>query len=130
MERLTRVRGGFILTLFCIILVLFAFRLYDLQIIETGGQTDNTKYFTTITRVKAARGDILDRNGNKLVTNRASYDLTLNHFVLLSSENPNAKLLSLVTLCPDLDIDYIDNSPISRETPFSYTLDKFNPTWQ
>lgn len=130
MERLTRVRGGLILIIFCIILVLFAFRLYDLQIIETGGQTDNTKYFTTITRVKAARGDILDRNGNKLVTNRASYDLTLNHFVLLSSENPNAKLLSLVTLCRDLDIDYIDNFPISKETPFAYTLDQFNSTWQ
>ena len=53
----------------------FGFRLYDLQIVSTGGKVDNTKTFTTVTRVKAARGDILDRHGNVLVTNRASYDL-------------------------------------------------------
>ena len=60
MERITRLRVGIILALFSLVIVLFAFKLYDLQIIQTGGHGDNTKTFTTITTGKAARGEILD----------------------------------------------------------------------
>ena len=130
MERVTRVRAGTILLLFAIVLGIFAFRLYYLQIIETGGETDNTKYFETITRVKAPRGEIVDRNGNILVTNRVSYDLILNHYVLLSTENPNQHLLNLTEMCRQRDIRYNDHFPISPEPPFSYTLDEYNSAWQ
>ena len=82
MERLTRTRAGLLLALFALIIGLFAVRLYDLQIIESEGKGDNVKTFTTITRVKAARGEILDCHGNKLVTNRASYDLHLGAYFL------------------------------------------------
>ena len=95
MERLTRARAGLLLALFVLIIGLFAVRLYDLQIIEADGTGDNVKTFTTITRVKAARGEILDCHGNKLVTNRASYDLVVNHFVLTSSANPNQTLKAI-----------------------------------
>ena len=89
MERITRVRAGILLIIFLVSVVFFAFRVYDLQIIQTDGTVSNQKTFTIYTRVKAARGDILDKNGNKLVTNRASYDLTLNHYVLLSANGTN-----------------------------------------
>ena len=79
MERISRFRAGLLLVLFAFILVLYAGRLFVLQIIETDGNTDNTQVYTTITTVRAARGDILDRNGNVLVGNRASYDLVFNH---------------------------------------------------
>ena len=81
MERITRFRVGIILVVFALILSFFALRLYDLQVIRTGGKVDNTRIFITETRIKAARGDILDCNGNVLVTNRASYDMVFNHFV-------------------------------------------------
>ena len=70
MERLTRRRAGTVILLFVLVLGFFALKLYDLQIIETGGQIDNTTYYTTKTTVRSARGEILDRNGNVLVTNR------------------------------------------------------------
>ena len=72
MERMSKLRATILLVAFAILLGIFVLRLYDLQIIETGGKTDNQATFTTLTRVKAARGDILDRNGNLLVGNRAS----------------------------------------------------------
>ena len=75
MERITRVRAKLLLGIFLIILCLYGFHLYDLQIIETGGKTDNAITFVTQTSVKAARGEILDRNGNVLVGNRAGYKL-------------------------------------------------------
>ena len=74
MERISRVRAMLLLLVFGLVLSFFVYTMYDLQIVETGGVVDNTTTFTTITRVKASRGDILDRNGNILIGNRASYD--------------------------------------------------------
>ena len=130
MERITRRRVGLVLAIFTGIIFLFALRLYAMQIIQTGGQADNTKTFTTITRVKAARGDILDRNGNVLVSNRASYDLVFNHYVILSADGTNDHLLSLVKLCKELDVTYYDHFPVTLEEPFEYTLSDYNSTWQ
>ena len=130
MERLSKFRATVFLLLFAVILGFFALKLYDLQIIETGGKTDNQATFTTLTRVKAARGDILDKNGNLLVSNRASYDLTLNHFVLLNANGTNENLLQLAKRCEEAGIEYKEHFPVSQERPFTYTLDQQNAVWQ
>ncbi len=130
MERMSKVRATFLIVAFAILLGIFVLRLYDLQIIETGGKTDNQATFTTLTRVKAARGDILDRNGNLLVGNRASYDLIVNHYVLLNADGTNQNLLRLVKRCEEAGITYTEHFPISQERPFTYTLDQYNSTWQ
>ena len=130
MERITRWRVWVLLGLFSLMILFFAFKLYDLQIIETGGKTDNTSTFTTRVRVKASRGDILDTNGNLLVGNRASYDLTINHYVLISSKGTNDHLYRLVKRCQELGITYDDHFPVTQERPFTYTLDSQNSAWQ
>ena len=130
MERMTRFRAGILLGIFVLVIGFYCFRLYHIQVVETGGSTNNITTFETRTRVKAARGNILDRNGNVLVTNRASYDLTINHFVLTSSATPNETLLQLVKLCREKDITYTDHLPISQDTPYQYTLTQYNSTWQ
>ena len=130
MERITRFRATILLLLLASLILFLAGRLYYLQIIETGGQVDNTTTFTTVTRVKAARGSISDRDGNVLVGNRASYDLTINHYVLTNSDNPNAALYSLVKLCEELGIEYKEHFPVTRTAPFRYTLEEYNSTWK
>ena len=130
MERISKLRVTIVLLAFAIILGLFALKLYDEQIIKTGGNTDNQSTFTTLTRVKAARGDILDCNGNLLVSNRASYDLVLNHFVLLSANGTNQYLYNLAERCEEAGIDYTEHFPISQERPFTYTLSEYNSTYQ
>ena len=130
MERMTHIRARSLILLFGLLLAFFAFRLYDLQIFQTGGVVDNTTTYTTWTRVKAARGDILDRNGNVLVGNRASYDLVINHYVLTSSEKPNEAIYQLVKLCQNLGIEYTDHFPMTQERPFTYTLGDYNSAWQ
>ena len=130
MERITRFRATILLLLLAALILFLAGRLYYLQIIETGGQVDNTTTFTTVTRVKAARGSISDRDGNVLVGNRASYDLVINHYVLTNSENPNAALYSLVKLCEELGIEYTEHFPVTRTAPFRYTLDEANSAWK
>lgn len=130
MERITRLRVTVLMTLFFLLIGFFALRLYDLQIVQTGGDTDNVKKFYTVTRVKAARGDILDCNGNVLVTNRATYDMVLNHFVILSNGNANEHLLKLVHLCREMGLTYNEHFPITKEAPFQYTLSEVGSAGQ
>ena len=130
MERITRLRVTVLMTLFFLLIGFFALRLYDLQIVQTGGDTDNVKKFYTVTRVKAARGDILDCNGNVLVTNRATYDMVLNHFVILSNGNANEHLLKLVHRCREMGLTYNEQFPITKEAPFQYTLSEVGSAGQ
>ena len=130
MERVSRFRAGMLLALFGLVLILYAFKLFDLQIIETDGNTDNTTVYTTITTVRAARGDLLDRNGKVLVGNRASYDLVFNHYVIKSADNRNDYLLRLYRKCQELGVEYNDHFPVTDARPFEYTLNDYNASWQ
>ena len=130
MERVSRFRAGVFLGLFAFILVLYSLKLFDLQIIETKGDTDNTQVYSTITTVRAARGDILDRNGNVLVGNRASYNLVFNHYVTKSNPNCNQALYELVQKCRELGITWYDHFPVSSSRPFTYTLTELTSAYQ
>ena len=130
MERVSRGRARFFLFLFFAVVVLFGFRLYDLQIVRTGGSKENTTTFTTYTTVKAARGDILDTNGNVLVSNRASYNLVMNHYVILTADGTNDYLYKLVKCCQEHGIEYTEHFPVTRDRPFTYTLTEQNAAWQ
>ena len=130
MERVSRFRAIMLLALFTLVIFLYAVKLFDLQIIETDGNTDNTTVYTTITTVRAARGDILDRNGKVLVGNRASYDLVFNHYVIKSADNRNDYLLRLYQKCQELGVEYNDHFPVTKTRPFEYTLDDYNTSWQ
>ena len=131
MERITRGRARILLVLFAIVVVLFGFKLYDLQIVKTGGgSTDNVTTFTTYTTVKAARGDILDKNGNVLVSNRASYNLVLNHYVILTADGTNDYLYKLIKCCQENGIEYDEHFPVTRERPFTSTLAEQSSAWQ
>ncbi len=130
MERISRRRAVTLLLIFSLILALFAIRLFDLQIIETEGNTDNTQTYTTLTTVRGSRGDILDRNGKVLVGNRASYDLVFNHYVIKSTDNTNEYLLRLYNKCQELGATYNDHFPVTASRPFEYTLENYNTAWQ
>ena len=130
MERISRFRAVLFLALFAFILVLFAGKLFVLQIVDTKGNTDNAQVYSTVTTVRAARGDILDRNGNVLVGNRASYNLVFNHYVIKSYAERNEALYRLVQKCAELGITYSDHFPVTRERPFDYTLTELNTSWQ
>ncbi|MBR4990733.1 MAG: hypothetical protein IKY96_06175 [Oscillospiraceae bacterium] len=130
MERISRFRSMILLLLFTFVLMLYGGRLFFLQIIDTDGNTDNTATYTTLTTVRAARGDILDRNGNVLVGNRASYDLVFNHYVIKSADNRNEYLYRLVAKCKELGVEYLDHFPITKSRPFVYTLNDYNTAWR
>ena len=130
MERISKVRAIALLLILAAILSLYSIRLFNLQIVETDGKTENLDVYVTQTRVKAARGDILDRNGNILVGNRASYDLVFNHYVITSYDNTNESLMKLIDKTRELGITYMDHFPITKDRPFEYTLTEYTTAWQ
>ena len=130
MERITRVRAGLLMLVVVLMLGFFSLRLYDRQVLQSDKNANNLTTFTTQTRIRAARGDIVDTNGNVLVTNRASYDLVFNHYVILNCGDPNDRLLELVQMCREKGIEYYDHFPVSKTWPFAYTLGDFSPAWQ
>lgn len=85
-----------IAAIFCVICVIYLGRLFFIQI--TGNQDDKSNVSTRTVTVSAVRGEIYDRNGKALVTNRYTYDLTLSYTGLssLGSRVANETCLSLL----------------------------------
>ena len=129
MERITRFRALAMLVAFALLLSVYSVRMYSLQMLGKGDVVQNSGTYTFVTTVKAARGDLTDRNGNLLVGNRASYNLVFNNFVLMSSDSPNESLLRLVKLCQELGITYEEHFPISMTRPYEYTHELYNSNW-
>ena len=130
MERMTRKRVMYLMASVLALLLVFCGRLYLMQSEHDKDKINNVTTYTTRTRVRGARGDIVDTNGNVLVSNRASYDLVFNHYVILGCGNPNERLLELALLCQELGIEYDDHFPISDSWPFTYTLSDLPTSWQ
>lgn len=123
-------RVGVLILLIAVMAGIFGVRLYDVQVTQAS-QVDHTPSgsHTYRTRVTAARGEILDRNGKVLIGNRASYNLTLIYAIVFSAENPNENLRKLTNLCHELGLEMTDHFPVTMEKPYTYTTDEYSSTW-
>ena len=123
-------RVGVLILLIAVMTGIFGVRLYDVQVTQAS-QVDHTPSgsHTYRTRVTAARGEILDRNGKVLIGNRASYNLTLIYAIVFSAENPNENLRKLTNLCNELELEMTDHFPVTMEKPYTYTTDEYSSTW-
>ncbi len=130
MERITRFRAIAMLLVFALILGFFSLRMYSLQLLDGGNVVADSDTYTTYYTVKATRGELLDRNGNVMVGNRASYNLVFNNFVLTKSDDPNGHLLRLINMTRELGVEYIENFPITKTRPYEYTLTEQSASWQ
>ena len=130
MERITRFRALAMLLAFALILGLFGGRMYAVQMLDAGHVVADSDTYTTYYTVKASRGELLDRNGNVMVGNRATYNLVFNTFVLTNTKGANDHLLRLVKMARELGVDYIENFPVTENRPYEYTLSEQSAAWQ
>lgn len=130
MERITKTRAIAALLVLALILGLYTMQMFAKQRenVDAAPISGNTN--TTLTRVVAARGAILDRNGNVLVTNRASFNLVFDNFVFLSGDDPNGSLQTLISACEDLGLSYNEHFPVTDTKPYEYTLEDYGSAWQ
>ena len=104
-----------------VLLTVYLAFLYKLQIIKGEEYYNRSNEITTTTRtVTAARGNILDRYGRVLVSNKECYNLQIDTDKLFANEDPNAVILELVKMVQGFGDSYTDDLPISTEPPFEY----------
>ncbi len=91
-----RIRYVTIAVIFCTVCLIYLGRLLYIQITGNSREREPELQTRTVT-VSAVRGEIYDREGRALVSNRYSYDLTLsyNAFTALGAREGNKTLLSL-----------------------------------
>ena len=115
--------------LFTLALVVYLGMLFDIQVNDH--EYYLTKSVNTIAKkekVEASRGIITDRSGRPLVSNRSTYSLTFDTSLLKDGEDQNDALLRLLELCREQGVDWVDNLPITRQAPFSFTVDTVSST--
>lgn len=109
---------------FAMLITVYVVALYKLQIIEGEKYYEESRNnMVTTSTVTAARGNILDRYGRVLVTNKSCYDLTINTDELFPNDDSvdsNAVILKLVNMIRDYGDDYIDDLPITKSPPFEF----------
>lgn len=115
----TRIRG--VVALLLAVLLAFTWVLYDLQI-DRGGDflAQSRRKIVSTETVDAARGEILDRYGRVLVSNRTSYNVSLD--ASLMNDRRNDIVLALLDICRAQGVAWTDTLPLSKSAPFTSTL--------
>ena len=124
-----KLRLGLLLTVFGLLIGVYAYRLIQLQVVNPRRSGTGTGTYTYDTRVTAARGEILDRNGNVLVSNRASYNLIITGYALFNSNSPNESLRQLAGLCRETGVGFTDHLPVTRAKPYEYETANYSDSW-
>ena len=102
--------------------------LYDLQI--NNGESlyrETQKKIPETQTVQAARGPILDRNGQVLVSNRVIYEVTLNTKLMKDASGRDVRndvILALIRAARTEGVVWTDNLPISKTAPFTFEVEQ------
>lgn len=111
------------------VLLVYLGVLYSVQVVHH--QEYATQSVRSIAReepVEASRGILTDRNGRVLVSNRSTYNLTFDPGLLREGDDQSEAILRLLKLCQANGVEWIENLPVSRGLPYTYTLDQLGDT--
>lgn len=114
----------------CIAMVLvmmagfFVWQIYDAMVAQAIDPEDLTELGASYTTepIQAARGDITDRYGRVMVTNRAEYAVSLDVDAMGDVDEQVRIVERLMELCREADLEWTDKEfPISEQSPYTYT---------
>lgn len=103
----------------------FGIRLMKLQVVDGEKYLSLSKSSTTAYQaIPAARGEIVDRDGEPLVENRVAYSVIIEYsFFPSDKESQNEVILSLARLLENDGLEWIDQTPITMTVPYEYKQD-------
>mgnify|MGYP001028401849 CR=1 FL=1 len=118
-EKNEKVRYNLLVVIIYLVGIILLAQLFNLQIVhgEEYRQTSNTR-LTRESSLRAARGDLLDNTGNKLVTTKIGFSLEL-YKTKIDNQTFNQTILKLIELLEENEDTYIDNLPITVE-PYEF----------
>ena len=110
--------NSFVRAILCMVIVIvlfivFAFRLFDWQIVHGREYKEISAASSSFTvSSDATRGEILDVNGKELAVNKTSYNIVINR-VYISDYQMNDVIITLLNILAQSGAGYIDELPIS-----------------
>ena len=111
-SKLGKKRNIVVLCLFFLVFFAFAVNLFRIQIIDSRNEAASSVSRVTVT-VDAIRGDILDRNGYPLVTNKQVNKIVFNYENFPKDyESRNKIIIGLIRLFDKNKVEWNDNLPI------------------
>lgn len=122
-ERKLASRMVFIAAIICLCIAVCIVKLVDLQVVngeENLENSDKFSFITTYETVYAARGQVFDRNGVPVITNRTVYSLGFEDIAFFSDEEINENIVTLLRLCENEGLEHTDTLPMnSRGVAFT-----------
>jgi penicillin-binding protein 2 len=121
-------RITFLVLIVIIILSVFVVRLMRYQLVEGESYRQQSEKTTLSTAtITASRGEILDRYGRSLATNRVGHSVTLNWAFMPSDKKQPDKLsniiLQLTTILKEDGEQWVDSLPITSTRPYKFLSD-------
>ncbi|MBR5311131.1 MAG: hypothetical protein IKU42_08440, partial [Oscillospiraceae bacterium] len=114
-------RQNIIVVFVLLVIGIFLIRLMIMQIVEGESYRSYlTEGYSVTKTIEASRGDIVDRYGRSLATNRVRYDIIFDKNNIVKNTE-NSVILELIAILEENGESWIDNLPISKEAPFEYT---------
>ena len=115
----------FVTVVLCPVILALIFGLFNLQVINGEEYVEQSKRRTSATVTqKAPRGEILDRNGKPLVTNREGYSVMLQK-TLCTNDELNKKFLGIIEVLEKYGYEYVDGLPVS-DYPYQFIFTDTN----
>lgn len=113
-----------IIILIAIMLALFTvfgFRAANFQVVTADEFALKNAHLTAIkTKITATRGEIVDRYGRPIATNRDGYSIVFNSAYMKKNEY-NGAILALTELLKKYDWEWTDQLPMSESAPYEFT---------
>lgn len=105
------------------IMFLYSIRIFSLQISNAKIYLEQAAGISRYTAViKAQRGEILDRYGREIAVNREGYNIVFNR-AYVDMEQINSTILKLSNLLTEKETEWIDNLPLTKTAPYTFTED-------
>lgn len=117
-------RQAFLIIFIILISTIYVLRLFQWQVIEGDywaavAQQQTTDYI----KLSAARGEILDKDGNVLVGNKTTYKVKFN-YLTMDSDNRNQAIIKILNLLIERNEEWIDNFPIVLDEDGNYVFNE------
>ena len=115
-------RATIILLCIAIVFAVFVGRLAQWQLIQGNNfRAESELESSNYTILKATRGEILDINGNSLVSNTLSYDIVFDYSKLKRSER-NDNIYRLILLMEKCGAKWVDRLPVTTDENGEYVF--------
>ena len=130
MISVSNTRFYIIIIFICIVGLIFITKLYDLQIVNGQSYLEQSeKRLVREVSVEAPRGEIYDRYGKLLVTNKIGFDVCI-YYTKIEKEELNEILLKVANILEKNGDEYYNNFPVDFENMTFTKSENSIKTWK